>query len=353
MPNLWIHRKWEFYRVPSSFLSVRLALWLLVFHFVVGTLAFMMIEGFNLLEAFYMVVITVSTVGYTEVAPLSGVGRIFASVYILINIGIISYILAVFSYYVIQGEIFKKMHVSLINSRIDKLSDHIILCGFGRYGQEISEHFIDHELPFVIIDFDADKINEIQNSPHKLLYLQSDATQDEVLLKAGIKRASAIIAALPDDSDNVFIVLTARQLNPKTNIISRAKHARSQKKLELAGANHVVMPEQIGGFYMATLVSKPGTVEFFSFITNEFRSDIGFEELRYELMPEACRGASIRDLSIRKETGANIIGYKSPSGEYVVNPAPDTTLIPHSSFIVLGDHNQLELLKSYIDNYES
>ncbi|MEN0007058.1 MAG: NAD-binding protein [Bacteroidota bacterium] len=352
MRRYWNRDKLKFYSIPSSFMSVRIALVLLVWQLAIGLLGFMLIEGYDLVEAFYMVVITLSTVGYTEVAPLSTAGRLFASFYIVMNVGFLSYILAVFSYYVVQGEIFKKMHVSLINNRIDKLDNHVILCGFGRYGQEITEHFIDHDLSFVIIDADPNKIEQIQTSPHNLLYILGDATQDEVLLRAGIKRAKAIITALPDDSDNVFIVLTAKQLQPTTNIISRAKYAKSQRKLLLAGANHVVMPEQIGGFYMATLVSKPGSVEFFSFITNEFSSDIGFEELSYDTIPEPCRGKSIRDLRIRGATGANIIGYRAPDGEYVVNPAPDTILLPRSSFIVLGDDRQLKLLKGYIKEYK-
>jgi voltage-gated potassium channel len=352
MNEHWTKQKLQFYRVPSSFLSMRIALWLFIGQLLVGMLGFMLIENYNLIESFYMVVITISTVGYTEVSPLSTTGQLFASFYILLNVGLISYILAVFSYYVIQGEIFKKMHISLINSGIDKLTDHVILCGYGRYGQEIAEHFIDHDFPFVIIDNDDETIEKIQKSSFKLLYIHGDATQDDILLKAGIKRANSIITALPDDSDNVFIVLTARQLTPAINIISRAKHSKSQKKILLAGANHVVMPEQIGGFYMATLVSKPGSVEFFSFITNEFRSDIGFEELCYEEIPEACRGRSMSELRIRKATGANIIGYKAPSGEYVINPSPETVLIPNSSFIVLGDRKQLDLLKEYIEHFE-
>jgi voltage-gated potassium channel len=181
--------------------------------------------------------------------------------------------------------------------------------------------------------------------------LEEDATHDEVLIKAGIKQASSLISALPDDSDNVFAVLTARQLSPQLNIISRAKDFRSQKKLLMAGADHVVMPEQIGGFYMATLVSKPGAVEFFSFITNEYRSDIGFEEVTYKDLPNACQGKSLRELNLRKETGTNIIGYKAPDSTYHVNPDPSTALSPGASFIVLGSNEQLRKLRAYLEQY--
>jgi voltage-gated potassium channel len=333
-------------------MNVRVAIGLLLGEITLGILGFLWLENYSLLNAFYMTMITISTVGFTEVQPLSANGRIFTALLILLNFGIFAYALAVFSYYIIQGEIFKKMHLNLINSSIENLNGHIIVCGYGKYGHEIATHFNKHKLPFVIVDLDADKIEQIQKSEEKILYLQEDATQDEVLVKAGIERASALISALPDDSDNVFVVFSARQLNPQLNIISRAKDPKSQKKLRMAGANHVVMPEQIGGFYMATLVSKPGAVEFFSFITNEYQSDIGFEEISYQSLPDDYIGLSLGQLNIRKKTGVNVIGYKAPDGHYEVNPTPDTILSTGSSFIVLGSNSQLEALKKYLEKYQ-
>ena len=341
--------RWNIYTIPSSFLSVRTGILLLVFDLLVGVVGFMMIEGYTLLEAFYMTVITISTVGYTEVEPLDASGQLFTSIFILLNLGIFTYILAVFTYYVVQGEIFKSMHINLIDNNIRQLKEHIILCGYGRYGKEIVAHLLKHHIPFVVIDHDKETIEEIQKSEEKILYVEDDATHDEALLKAGIKQASALIIALPDDASNVFTVLTARQLNPSIRIVSRAAHPKSEKKLKLAGANHVVMPEQIGGFYMATLISKPGAVEFFSFITNEYQSDIGFEEIKYEEVPERYQNKSIEDLHLRKITGINIIGYKSPSGQYIVNPGPNIVLIPNSRFIVLGDKTQLKALRRLLE----
>ncbi|MCB0570812.1 MAG: potassium channel protein [Phaeodactylibacter sp.] len=339
------------YKVPSSFMSLRLAVGLMAAEVVIAVLGYRLIESFSLTDALYMSLITISTVGFMEVQPLSAAGRIFTSGLIIANIGIFAYVLSVFSYYVIQGEIFKNMHLNLIKDSIEKLSGHIILCGYGKYGREAASHFLKHHLPFVIIDSDPQRIEQIQKDETKVLYLEEDATHDEALIKAGIQRASALISALPDDSDNVFVVLTARQLNPKLNIISRAKDFRSQKKLLMAGAAHVVMPEQIGGFYMATLVSKPGAVEFFSFITSEYRSDIGFEEVKYEELPGECRGRSLSQLNIREATGANVIGYKAPDGHYEVNPGPKTVLGPGSSYIVLGNSQQLDKLRYYIQHY--
>ena len=333
-------------------MNIRIAIGLLLIEIVFGVMGFIAIEGFTLSEAFYMVVITISTVGYTEVHPLSESGQLFATVFIIINIGIFTYLLAVFSYYIIQGEIFKSMHSNMIKRQISELKDHIILCGYGKYGKEISTHFLKHKLPFVVIDIDPEEIEELQKGQDNILYIHDDATHDEVLIEAGIDRAKSIISALPDDSENVFTVLTARQLNKKINIISRALDPKSQKKLLLAGANHVVMPEQIGGFYMATLVNQPGAVEFFSFITDEYRSDIGFEEITFEELPSTCHGKSIRELRIRKETGANIIGYHAANGIYMVNPPPETRLEPGASFILLGNERQLAALKDFLENYK-
>lgn len=320
----------------------------LVGDLVMGVLGFTIIEGYSFVDALYMVVITISTVGYTEVQPLSEAGKIFSAIYILFNGGLIAYILAVFSYQVIQGEIFKKMYSKSIEKQIKQLKNHVIICGYGRYGKEVSAHFKNHGIDYLIIDHDPLTIENIKNDEEHILFIEGDATHDEALLAANIQEARALISALPDDAENVFTVLTARQMNPKINIISRAINPKSREKIKLAGADHVIMPDQIGGFYMATLVTKPDAVEFFSFITNKQMGDIGFEEIAYESAPSKCKDVSIKDLTIRQTTGANIIGYKDVNGVYHVNPKPDVTLTPGSSFIILGNQQQLDALRNYL-----
>lgn len=341
--------KFDFHSIPPTFLSSRVAIFLLVFILSLGVLGFKWIEGYSWVDAIYMCIITISTVGYTEAMPLTDLGKIFTSVYIMLTVGVFAYILSVFTYYIIQGEIFKKMHTNYIEQSIEQLEDHVILCGYGRYGKEVSNHFIQQRVPFVLIERDANRIQQLRESADRVLYICDDATHDDALIKAGIERAKALISALPDDSDNVFTVLSARQLNKQLNIISRANDPRSDRKLQLAGANHVILPDQIGGFYMATLVAKPGTIEFFSFLTSEYQNDISFEEINYEDLPTPFRGLSIRDMKLREKTGTNVIGYKQENGEYVINPGPETILGPNTSLIVLGDHNQLEALRTYME----
>jgi len=339
-----LDKLFNLYSVPKNFLSMKIALRLLVGEFIVGIVGYMIIEDYGFFNALYMVVITISTVGFNEVSPLDEAGRIFTSILIMCNIGIFAYLLAVFSYFIIEGEIFKNMYANRIKKRIDDLEGHIILCGYGKYGKEITNNLMLHQTSFVVLENSPEKIDLIKQSEQDLLFLEGDATKDELLYEAGIERARGLITALGDDSDNLFVVFSARQLNARLTIISRAIQDRSQAKMIKAGANHVVMPENIGAFYMATLVNKPGAVEFFSFITNEYHSDIGFEELAYENLPMEYRGKPISALHLRQQTGANIIGYRDKFGKYIVNPSPDTILERGAKFIVLGSEDQLTKL---------
>ncbi|MBB4078942.1 voltage-gated potassium channel [Lewinella aquimaris] len=329
-------------RLTTTALNLRLALVLLFVAVGIGTAGLMLIEEYSLIEAFYMSVITISTVGFSEVRPLSAGGRIFVSAMVVVNIGVVAYVLAAFSYYVIDGKIFETMQYNRIQSKISKMEGHTIVCGYGKYGSEIVSHLRLHKHPYVVIEQDEEKVGPLIDEDEDALYIFNDATHDDTLFAAGIERAGALITALNDDSDNLFIVLSAKDLNPKLRIVSRAKEMRSRQKLMKAGASHVIMPEQIGGFYMATLISKPGAVEFFSFITNELSADIGFEELRYDQLPEEYLGKPIMEMSLRSNTGVNIIGHRLEGGKYQVNPGPSTVLEPEGSFIVVGNPHQLD-----------
>ena len=330
------------FRFTSNALDLRLALLLLLVTMAVGTVGLMLIEGYTLIDAFYMSVITISTVGFGEVQPLSDAGRLFISALVVFNIGIVAYVLAAFSYYVIDGKLFETMQYNRIQAKIGKMSGHTIVCGYGKYGREIVSHLRLHDHPYVIIEQSEEKLSDLIEEDEDILYVIDDATHDDALFAAGIERASSLITALNDDSDNLFIVLSSKDLNPALRIVSRAKELRGRQKMMKAGASHVIMPEQIGGFYMATLISKPGAVEFFSFITNELSADIGFEELTYDQLPDKYRGKPIMELNLRSTTGVNIIGHRLQGGKYQVNPGPDTVLSPEGSFIVVGNPKQLD-----------
>ena len=323
------------YSYNKSLLNVKTAILLVVFSMLMGIGGYMFIENYSLVDAFYMTVITISTVGFTEVQPLSDAGKIFSSIFIMFNIGIFAYSISVFTSFIIEGQFFKDMHINLIKDKIKKLENHVIICGYGKHGKEIAENFLQHEIPFVIIELDSEEIEEIQKSDLKILYLDEDATHDETLQEAGIMRARGLVSALGDDADNVFTVLTARQLNGDLQIISRARIPKTKKKLELAGADQVIMPEQIGGFYMASLISRPGAIEFFSFLANQRISEVNMRALRYEDFPKKYQGKSIMEMRFRNATGGNVIGFQKPDGSYIVNPTPDVKVEEGCSFIVL------------------
>ncbi|WP_157472100.1 potassium channel family protein [Neolewinella persica] len=312
------------------------------------TIGLILIENYSFIDAFYMSVITISTVGFGEVEPLTPTGRLFISIMILINIGVVAYALAAFSFYVIEGKLFEQMENSRMQNRVNALRDHTIICGFGRYGREVVRHLIQQKQPFVIIEENEEKFSLPEFEDEDLLYVIGDATRDEILVEAGVAQANSLITALNDDSDNLFIVLSAKELNAGLRIVSRAHQARSRQKLRKAGANHVIMPEQIGGFYMATLISKPGAVEFFSYVTNELDSDIGFEEIRYDQLPDKLRGKQLLDLGLRLHSGVNVIGHRLTGGKYDVNPSPETIMEPGGSFIAVGSQPQILALRKYL-----
>lgn len=329
----------------SSILDLKIALILPFVMITIGTLGFITIEGYSFIEALYMTVLTISTVGFGEVRPLSTGGRVFISIFMMVNIAVIAYALAAFSYYVIEGKFFEEMEKTWMQSRVDKLEDHTILCGFGKYGKEIARHLLLHDQRFVVVE---QKLSKLESEEFDVPYVIGDATEDETLVRAGVHRARGLITALSDDSDNLFIVLSAKDLNPRMQIVSRAHQERSREKMKKAGASHVIMPEQIGGFYMATLISKPGAVEFFSYVTNELASDIGFEEVRYDQLPEVLRGQSIKHINFRTSSGVNVIGHRLANGKYVVNPGPEAALSPGESFITVGSQPQLLALRKLL-----
>ncbi|MEM8584445.1 MAG: potassium channel protein [Bacteroidota bacterium] len=335
-------------RIPANVLKLSIAIWLLFTSIMGGALGFVLIEDYGWVDALYMSIVTLSTVGYGEIEPLGQSGRIFTSILILFNTVVLAYVLAVFSYYIIEGKIFYSMYASTIRSRIDKLQDHIIICGYGRYGREVSRNLREQNQKFVVIDINEDRLTEHAQEDPNLLYLHGDATEDSVLESAGIERARGLISALNDDGDNMFIVLSARQLNSSLRIVSRAKQVRSEGKLRQAGADHVIMPEIMGGFYMATIMSRPQTVEFFRFMTSELNSDIGFETIHYNDLTDEHRNKSLSELHFRRHTGINIIGHHRIDGTYEVNPKPNVRLLQGESFIALGTAKQLEELREML-----
>ena len=334
----------NWYTLKGGYLKLSYAVLLIILSVSTGVLGYVYIEGYTFQQALYMTIITISTVGFSEVNPLSESGQLFTTILIVANFGVVAYTVSAFTAFIIEGTLFKGIHQRTIQRNLKQMKDHIIVCGYGRYGREIVDHLLKQKIPFVLIEKNPDIVEEIQKMESKIIYVEGDVTHDEVLEAAGVDRASALISTLPDDTDNLFTILSARQMNSKINLISAAKNQRTEKKLRQAGADHVIMPDRLGGFYMSTLISKPGAVEFFSFITNNAQSDIGFEELSYDNLAVSDRNKSIIELGIREKTGTNVIGIKKQNGHFEVNPKPDARLEPGDSFIVIGSRSQLKEL---------
>ena len=330
----------SYYRFYAP-LVILLTLWL------VGTIGYVLIDNYSWFDAFYMTIITVATVGYQEVHPLSVEGKLFTAFLIITSFGTFAYAVSSITKFVIDGEFNEFFKNRKLNATIDKISDHVIICGYGRNGRQAAQVLKKHHTRFVVIE-NSDKVTSSFNHKFSDLVITGDSTQDEVLIKAGILRAKAIITTLPVDADNLFIVLSARNLNKNLTIISRASEDNSDTKLKIAGANNVIMPDKVGGAHMASLVMKPDVMEFIDHITAEGGDNISLEEISFERIPDELKNKTLKDLKIRNRSGANIIGYKTATGEYIINPSADTRIIAESKLFVLGTSEQIASLKQIL-----
>lgn len=324
--------------------NILLALSLLILVFLTGVFGFRFFSEYSWIDAIYMTIITITTVGFKEVQPLSAYEKIFTSLLILSSIFIIGYAVKVISEYILSKNNIGNFKKKKVKHLIDNLQGHVIVCGFGRNGKQASEKLKDYKKDFVIIEADEDVIS--RNSDTDTLFLLGNAIDDEVLIEAGINRASTLICALPSDADNLFVVLSARQINPKLTIISRATEETSFRKLKLAGADNVILPEKIGGDHMANLVVTPDLVEFLDNLSvSGERDSINVEQVPFEKVSPTGNEESIASLDIRKKTGCSIIGYKGPDGEYIVNPEPSLVIRKDSKLILIGRPDQISNLK--------
>jgi len=334
-------------RRTDSTWSVLIAFILLVIITVIGISGYMVIEGMTFTEAVYMTVITVATVGFKEVEPLSEIGMWFTSFLIVISFGIFVYAVTAFARYIIDGVLRSYYRDRKVSRKIKRLSNHVVICGYGRNGSQAAHDLSMHKVPFIVIETNPDIIANLRDSMD-ILYIEGDATQDEVLEHAGIESARAMITTLPVDADNLYVVLTAKGINPKLTIISRASNENSDIKLKRAGANNVIMPDRVGGQRMAKLVTQPDVVEFVEYIMLQEPDSVFIEELSCESLASCFEGKQINELDIRNRSGANIIGLRRADTSYIINPSPDIVLTSSDKLFVLGNVKQIHQLKSLL-----
>ena len=320
--------------------------WIILSLILVGTFGYHLIDGYGFFNAFYMTVITIATVGYGEIEPLSTSGRLFTAFLIIFSFGTFAYAIGLFTKYIVEGDIRQFLLYNKFNRMAEKLTGHVIICGYGRNGHQAASVLHKHNKQFIVIEKSN---NGSYLGLYKDLVLEGDATSDELLIRAGIHRAKALITTLPNDADNLFICLSARNLNPTLTIISRASEDSSDAKLRIAGANNVIMPDKIGGAHMASLIMKPDVIEFLDFVTGQGGESINLEEFSYENLPDNLKGKTLKELEIRNTTGANIVGFKNAQGKFLVNPGPDTVLIPNAKVFVLGTPEQISRLRQMLN----
>lgn len=317
-----------------------------------GVVGFMYIEGFSFFDALYMTVITVTTIGYSETHPLSIEGRVFNIVFIITSFTLFTYSLAAISRYIFSGEMKKYFKNKKIMKQLNQLNNHVIICGFGRNGQQAAKTLLTHKVDFIVIDTRQEMIDIWSNdlSNKEILHIIGDATEETVLKKAAIEKAQSIIIALPNDAQNVFIVLTARQLNKNLKIVSRASHHSSVNKLKIAGANSVSMPETLGGVHMATQISKPDVIDFIEYLTGDEAESINIESVSYERLPPELQDKNLKTIMDWKKTGVTCIGIKTNEGKFIINPDNNLIITENMKIIVLGNSHQINQLKHNVDD---
>lgn len=307
-----------------------------------GTIGYMLIEGWTFFDSLYMTIITLSTVGYSELSGLSPAGRLFTIILIIGGVGTVLYSLSIGARFILEGEFREVFGRSRLEKRIKELKDHYIICGFGRMGKIIAK-----ELKNKGVDFIAIEKNPVVHEKDDLLIFEGDATQDETLKECGIERAKGLITVLSTDAENLYVVLSAKGLNPNLFIVARAGEEGSEQKLLRAGADRVISPYHIGGLRIAHTVLKPAVVDFIEFATKTGNIDLQMEEIP---IPEGSGlvGLTLDQCGLGRELGIIIVAIKRATGEMKFNPTFRTTIKAGDTLIVLGEVQKLKILEEKV-----
>jgi voltage-gated potassium channel len=312
-----------------------------------GVIGFVFLEDYSALEAFYMTVITLSTVGFKEVRPLSGPGQLFTAMLIISSFGIFAYAISQITRALISGDLAREFKIYRLDKTIRNLNNHTIICGFGRNGRRAAEKLTAFHKSFVVIEQNQEIIEQYLLK-QKIPFISGDATKDETLIDAGIASAQSLITTLSKDADNLYTVISARALNSNMRIVSRAANYSAEKKLKAVGANSVVMPEGVGGAHMATLTVSPNIVEFLEHISVEGSSAINLEEVDVSSIAKDVHTRQLKDLELRQKTGCSIIGLKTADGSYIINPSSEQEITKEAKLFVLGKPDEIEQLYKYL-----
>lgn len=306
-----------------------------------GTGGYMLIERWPIIDSFYMMVITLSTVGFTEVRPLSPGGRLFTSALIVAGVGSVAYLFGTVSQYIVGGELTGSLRRNRMQRNLDAMDRHYIICGFGRVGQQVLDDLKRRQRACVVIDEAAEPLDTIEDD---VPYIHGDAAEDEVLRRAGVERARGLVAATGDDPTNLFVTLTAFTLNNQLSIVARANHPSTEPKLLRAGATHVISPYRISGRRIATQLLYPSVTDFLDIVMHSGELELWLEEVDVHDGSDLHQ-KTVAEANVRQRTGSNILAVRRhEEGTMLTNPAGDLRFEPGDVIIALGTRPQLAKL---------
>lgn len=302
-----------------------------------GTIGYMFIEGAPFMDALFMAITTISTVGYREVFPLSEGGRVFTILLIVGGVGILFYAVGSFAQYFMEGQLANILGGRRMKQDISRLKDHIIVCGYGQVGKEVAITLSEEKMPFVVIDNMEEAVKRATEDGH--LSLRGNATADEVLGEAGIQQARGLVAAVGSDADNIFITLSAKGLRPDIQVVARAYAEESESKLRRAGADRVILPLRLGGRRMAMIALHPLVMDFVETTIHSRDRDLVLEEIR--VAPDSpIAGMRIKE-GQEHSGGASVLAVKKKGGPLLANPPSETLLEPGDEVVIMGTRQQL------------
>jgi len=310
----------------------------------ISTMGYHIIEGWSFLDCLYMTIITIFTVGFGEVKELSPQGQVFTIFVILGGVGTAIYAFTKLVEAVYEGGIRKFFRRRRMEKKLKNLKDHYIICGHGRLGKIVRERLEEEKIPFIIIDNREEKLQELKESK-TCLYIEGDATAEEILIEAGIKKAKGLAALLPDDADNLYLVLTVRLINPSIFILSKAIDEEGERKILQIGANRVVSPYKLSGLKIAQGLIRPTLVDFMDLIIRRKELSLYMEE--FVVKKEAyITNRSLNECAIRRKANVIVVALKKPGEEIVFNPSPDFKIEAGDTLLVLGDEQAIDLFES-------
>jgi voltage-gated potassium channel len=326
-------------KVAKRFLS---AVVLLTLTLAFGILGFHLIEGYSFLDGAYMTVITMSTVGYEVLGKggFSPEGKVFVIFLIIFTIGVFTYTVSTITSIMVEGEVRNLFRGYRVNKEISKLKDHIVICGLGRNGRQAAIELFTEKVPFVAIEFSQDTIDAFQQDYPGALIVKGDATEEDSLQHANIQTAKGAICALADDAANVFVTLSIRQMNPRASIVARASSESTIKKLEIAGANKVILPNVLGGRQMAKVLTKPALMDFVDLVTGRGQFHLNLEMIDCTRHNKLV-GKTLVELNIRSRTGVLVLGLQDRNGDFQLNPDVNQPIRDNEKLFVIGTDEQV------------